>query len=111
MRTTGRRIRSGERSRALCDFCGSQWDRDQLTRGEDGLLYCPQEGTGRDVVALTQANIQSAEDWAARKVPQPHDPGQYQKETAVSPGRRQGNVLGEDGTPVLGENDIYVLGG
>jgi hypothetical protein len=80
MRTFGRRIRSGERSRAECDYCGTPWDRRKLYRDEAGLLTCPQEGRGRDAVALTRANAASAQIWAARKVPQPHDPGRYTKE-------------------------------
>ncbi len=109
MRTIGRRIRSGERERALCSYCGTLWDRDKLFRDAAGLLSCPQEGKGRDAVTLTRANVASALATAQSHRSNPHDPGQYQKEPAVPIGQRTGNLLAEDGTPLTAEDGIYIL--
>lgn len=111
MRTSGRRIKKGERSRALCDHCGARWDRRELVRDASGLLRCPQEGDGRDAVTLTEANVAAAEAWADRKIPEPYDPGMYDKETAAAVGQRTGNLLAEDGTPLTGEDGVYLLQG
>ncbi len=80
-------------------------------RDASGLLRCPQEGPGRDAVTLNEANVAAAEAWADRKTPEPYDPGMYDKETAVSPGQRTGNILQEDGTPITGEDGVYLLQG
>jgi hypothetical protein len=111
LRTSGRRIRKDERARATCDFCGARFDLRDLTRDASGLLRCPQEGDGRDAVTLNEANVAAAEAWADRKMPEPYDPGQYDKETAVALGQRTGNILQEDGTPITGEDGVYLLQG
>lgn len=111
MRTIGRRVKKGQRSVALCDYCGARFDRRDLVRDASGLLRCRQEGDGRDAVTLTEANVAAAEAWADRKIPEPYDPGQYDKETASAVGQRTGNVLQEDGTPITGEDGVYLLQG
>lgn len=107
MRTVGRRIRGGERSRATCDYCGTRFDRRDLVRDASGLLRCPQEGDGRDAVTLNEANVAAAEEWADRKIPEPYDPGQYDKETATQQSAITANWLKEDGTPILTEDGLY----
>lgn len=47
---------------AQCDYCGVVWRRSQLNRDEAGLLYCPDEGEGRDGVALSRANAEAASE-------------------------------------------------
>lgn len=111
MRTVGRRIKNGQRSVALCDYCGARFDRRDLVRDASGLLRCPQEGDGRDAVTLNEANVAAAEAWADRKIPEPYDPGQYDKETAAAVGQRTGNLLAEDGAPLITEDGIYILMG
>jgi hypothetical protein len=111
MRTSGRRIKSGERSRSECDRCGALWDRDKLWRDREGLLNCPLEGKGRDAVELTEANLASAKAYADAKRPMPHDPGRYDKTPATPIGQRTGNILDEDGTPITGEDGVYLLQG
>jgi hypothetical protein len=38
-----------------------QWRRSQLVRKADGLLYCPDDASGMDVVSLAEGNAQAAE--------------------------------------------------
>lgn len=38
----------------MCDICGVQWYMSDLRRGEDGLLHCPDEGDGMDLVECAQ---------------------------------------------------------
>ncbi len=45
---------------SLCDYCGVQWRRSQLVRDRAGLMACPDDVKGRDVVTLTQGNALSA---------------------------------------------------
>src|SRR5688500_17336229 len=104
MRTSGRRIKKGERARSLSDHCGARFDLRDLVRDASGLLRCPQEGNGRDTVTLNEANVAAAEAWADRKMPVPYEPGMYDKETAVPIPQRTGNILQEDGTPITGED-------
>jgi hypothetical protein len=100
MRTSGRKIRKGERSRATCDYCGARYDRRDLVRDASGLLRCLSEGDGRDTVTLNEANVAAAEAWADRKIPEPHDPGMYDKEEA----ERQLRVIF-----ITQENDGFLL--
>lgn len=109
MRTSGRRIRSGERSRSECDRCGALWDRDKLWRDREGLLNCPLEGRGRDAVELTEANVAAAKAHSASRAPVPSDPGRYDRTPATAIGQRTGNLLAEDGTPLTTEDGIYIL--
>ncbi len=48
---------------SMCDYCGVQWRRSQLARDASGLLACPDDQRGRDVVTLNQGNA----DYAARQ--------------------------------------------
>lgn len=87
------------------------YDRRDLVREPGGLLRCPTEGNGRDTVTLTRDSVATAEAWAQRKVPQPHDPGPLEKGAPVAIGQRTGNILQEDGTPITMESGTYILQG
>lgn len=84
MITSGRRIRSGERERASCSYCGAVYDRRDLVREPGGLLRCPSEGSGRDAITLTRDSVATAEAWAQRKASEPHDPGPIGKEHVLT---------------------------
>lgn len=45
---------------AMCDYCGVMWRRSQLRKDRAGLLACPDEGDGADVVTLSEANAADA---------------------------------------------------
>lgn len=45
---------------AMCDYCGVMWRRSQLKRDRGGKLTCPDEGEGRDAVALAEAEAEAA---------------------------------------------------
>ena len=107
-RTVGRKRRSGETGAALCGYCGARWYRSDLYRDEAGVLTCPDEGRGRDAVALTKANVASAKAYARSYDRPPRYPGAMDKETAVPIASVTGNFLFEDGTPMLFEDDTYV---
>lgn len=109
MRTIGRRRRHGEHGTALCDRCGTRWSRSDLWRDLEGLLNCPQEGTGRDATSLTKANVASAKAYA-RAYDRPHRyPGALDQETAEAISSVTGNFLLEDGTPLLFEDSVYSM--
>ena len=108
MKTVGNKQRQGERSRALCDRCGTLWDRRLLSMDGEGMLVCPQEGHGRDGATLTRGNAAAARAAADRQRPQRRDPGVYQKEPPVPIVSVTGNFLFEDGTPMLFEDDTYM---
>lgn len=55
-------------TQALCDYCGVQWFRSQLSRDGVGLLVCPDEGGGRSTSELSQLNAAAAGDLAARRL-------------------------------------------
>lgn len=57
-----------------CDYCGVQWRRSQLYRDRSGLLVCPDEGNGKDMVTLSEGNAANA---AARRMPLPNRGGNY----------------------------------
>lgn len=82
MRTVGSRIRTGERRRIICDYCGTLWDKRDLHRDAQGLWVCPQEGTGRDAITLTKANVASAKAYAAGARTPAEISGRYDKESA-----------------------------
>ncbi len=109
MRTIRHRHRSGERGTALCDRCGTRWNRSDLWRDQEGLLNCPQEGRGRDAVALTKANVASAKAYARSYDRPTRYPGAFDRETATPIGSVTGNLLAEDGTPLTTEDGIYIL--
>ncbi len=109
MRTIGRKRRQGERGVALCGYCGTRWNRSDLYRDQAGVLTCPQEGRGRDTVALTKANVASAKAYARSYDRPPRYPGAMDKETAVPIASVTGNLLAEDGTPLTAEDGVYLL--
>ena len=108
MRTVTRRARYNEKSTGLCDRCGTRWYRSDLWRDEEGLLNCPQEGRGRDAVALTKANVASAKAYARSQDRPERYPGRYDKETLEPISSVTGNFLFEDGTPMLFEDETYM---
>lgn len=108
-RTIGRRRHHGETGAALCDYCGTRWDRSKLYRDEAGLLTCPQEGRGRDAVALTKANVASAKAYARAYDRPPRYPGAFDKETATPIASLTGMLLTEDGSPILTEDGGNLL--
>ncbi len=110
MRTIGRRKRQGERGSALCDRCGTRWNRSDLWRDLEGLLNCPQEGRGRDAVALTKANVASAKAYARSYDRPPRYPGSYDNDEPATPiGSLTGMLLTEGGMPILTETEGNVL--
>jgi hypothetical protein len=109
MRTIGRRIRSGERSRALCSYCGTRWDRDKLYRDAAGLLVCPQEGRGRDAVTLTRENVAASREFAHARKPELGDPGPMDNEP-VERAVQVLYLLQENGFPILQEDATPLMG-
>lgn len=108
MRTIGRKRRSGERGTAICDRCGTRWNRSDLWRDLEGMLNCPQEGRGRDAVALTKANVASAKAYARSYDRPPRFPGRLDNDEPATPiASVTGNFLLEDGTPLLFEDGVY----
>lgn len=55
-------------SQAICSYCGVQWRRSQLVRDSEGLLVCPDEGTGRDQSELARLNAASSSAYASSRV-------------------------------------------
>lgn len=108
-RTIGHRRRQGERGSALCDRCGTRWNRSDLWRDLEGLLNCPQEGRGRDAVALTKANLAGAKAYARGYDRPPRFPGAFDKETATPIASLTGMLLKEDGGPLLQEDGAEIL--
>lgn len=108
-RTIGRRAPKDERGVALCDRCGTRWPRSKLWRDLEGLLNCPQEGRGRDAVALTKANVASAKAYARAYDRPPRYPGAFDKETATPIASLTGMLLTEDGSPILTEDGGNLL--
>lgn len=51
---------------AACDYCGVMWHRSELVRDEAGLLRCPDEGEGEDIVALTNENAAGASEYMGK---------------------------------------------
>lgn len=67
---------------ARCDYCDVAWRRSQLKRDRAGLLYCPDEGEGRDSVTLDEANAAAAESY--RNAPRgTNDGGRFVKTTSL----------------------------
>ena len=109
MRTCGYRLKSGERSRAVCAYCGTRWDRRALYRDAAGLLTCPQEGRGRDAVTLTRDSVAQAKAWAQQKRTEPHDPGRLDNE-AVERSVQVLYLLTEQDEFILTEADENLMG-
>ncbi len=108
MKTSGRKKRSGERCRSLCDRCGTLWDRRLLRLDGEGMLVCPQEGNGRDGATLTRLNVAHAKAYGDRMIPVRTDPGVYQRETPVPIESLTGIILLEDGTRLASEDDFFL---
>jgi hypothetical protein len=73
-------------TKRLCDYCGIAWYRSQLRRDAAGLLACPDDQRGRDVVTLSEGNL----SWAASRrndptAGMPADGGVPAKSTDVAP--------------------------
>jgi hypothetical protein len=110
MRTIGRRRRQGERGSALCDRCGTRWNRSDLWRDLEGLLNCPQEGRGRDAATLTKANVASAKAHARSYDRPPRFPGRLDNDEPATPiGSLTGMLLQEDSEALLLESDGNIL--
>lgn len=45
---------------ARCGYCGVIWRRSQLVKDRAGLLACPDDRSGRDIVTLSMLNAQGA---------------------------------------------------
>ena len=56
-------------TRSLCSYCGASWLSGDLRRDGAGLLACPLEGDGLDVVTLGKANAEAARAHRQRKQP------------------------------------------
>lgn len=63
MRTVGRfwprSAPPGDRP-VRCDYCGVPWRRSLMVRDRAGLLACPDDQPGRDVVTLSELNAKAA---------------------------------------------------
>lgn len=63
MRTIGRRVPK-DRPRGdytcMCSYCGVMWYRSKLRKDRAGNLACPNEGSGRDAVTLSDLNAAAA---------------------------------------------------
>lgn len=109
-RTVGRKRRSGETGTALCGYCGARWYRSDLYRDQTGQLVCPDEGRGRDTVALTKANVASAKAYARSYDRPPRFPGQLDNDEPATPiASVTGYLVAEDLSPLLteaGENIV-----
>lgn len=51
---------------ARCDYCGIFWLRSQLTMDEAGLMRCPDEGDGADMVECSRENAEGATEYMGR---------------------------------------------
>lgn len=82
MRTVGRHRPASSPTgdtQAVCAYCGVRWLRSRLRRDEAGNLVCPDEGTGRDMVALARENSESARK--RNRLPRERTIGGYEKPT------------------------------
>lgn len=63
MRTIGRHYNGPRRNwQEMCDVCGTQWHRSDLTMNADGHLVCPDDKDGRCARELDEANTAGAAD-------------------------------------------------
>lgn len=59
----------------FCGYCGVAYRRSELYRDEAGILVCPREGQGLDVIAAERANQEMARDlWVMTEHDGPEDP-------------------------------------
>ncbi len=108
MRTSGRHIRPGERRRIQCDHCNSLWDKRQLYRDSDGLWTCPQEGKGKASVELTKGNAAHLKAFAERQHVPGEITGRYGNIDCTPISSQTPGILAEDGTPLTGEDGVYL---
>lgn len=111
MRTVGRKIRPGEKHRWRCDRCNTLWDKRDLRRDGEGMWVCPQEGPGRDGATLSRGNAEALRTYAHRLKPAVERVGKYGNPDVTAQANKTGNILDEDGTPITGEDGIYILQG
>ena len=111
MRTVNRKIRPGERRRILCDYCSTLWDKRDLRRDASGLWVCPQEGPGRDGVTLTKGNAEALRAYANRLRVPGEITGRYGDVSVTAQENTTRNILQEDGTPITGEDGVYITQG
>jgi len=70
MRTIGRKWRGPRGSYpARCSYCGVIWPSDKLVKDRAGMLACPDDRAGRDVVTLSIANAKAAKRGEGRPPP------------------------------------------
>lgn len=67
----------------MCAYCGVKWLRSRLTVDEAGNLVCPDEGQGRDMVALSRENSELARK--RNRLPRQQKLGGVQKPTFTLP--------------------------
>lgn len=108
MRTVNRKIRPGERRRVMCDHCNTLWDKRLLRRDSDGLWTCPQEGPGKASVELTKGNAAHLKAFAERLRVPAELTGRYGDIAVTAIASETPGVLGEDGTPITGEDGVYL---
>lgn len=66
MRTVPRNITRKGEFLSMCDYCGSMYLRSALWRDKSGLLRCPQDTPGRDVVTLAELTANRAAALSSR---------------------------------------------
>lgn len=67
---------------AMCGICGVMWPRSRLIRKSDGLLHCPDDASGRDIVECSRLNAESKPDGTPRA---PHDGGGFDTNGGYTP--------------------------
>src|SRR6478735_9584413 len=110
-RTVGRHIKPGERRRWTCDYCSALRDRRELSRDASGLWRCSCVGNERDQVTLTRGNAESLRAYASGLRVPPEQAGLYPVIDVTAQGNSTGNILAEDGTPLTGEDGVYLMRG
>lgn len=76
-----------------------------------GLWRCSCVGNERDAVTLTQGNAEASRAAAQRLRVPAELTGRFQNDVVTALAPSTGNILGEDLTPITGEDGVYILGG
>lgn len=79
--------------RATCDYCGITWHRSRLRKDASGLLACPDEGNGRDMVTLADANANAA---GKRPISERKSDGRYDDGVSAGEDDAVQRTTGED---------------